>query len=314
MRIAFMGTPEFAARSLEKLSDSGHDICCCFTQPDKPKGRGMKMIPTPVKTTAVRLAIPVFQPRSLRDGTAMNVLNEYKPELIAVVAYGKLLPPDMLSFPKYGCVNIHASLLPKYRGAAPVQWSILNGDTETGVCSMYMAEEMDAGDVISVKKAAIGAMESFGELYDRLAIIGAELLCETVDSIEHGTADRTRQEHANATFAPVITKSMSAVDWTMPADKIKNLILGLDPQPAAASILQGQVYKLFKGIVSDIRTDKAPGSIIGADKTGLYIACGDGREIVISEIQAPGGKRMKAADYLRGHELSGRFEMADDKR
>lgn len=311
MRIAFMGTPSFAARSLEKLIEAGHDICCVFSQPDKPKGRGMKMIPTPVKIVAQENAIPVFQPTKLRDGSALELLKSFSPELIAVVAYGRILPSEILEFPKYGCVNIHASLLPKYRGSAPIQWAVLNGDKETGVCSMYMAEGMDTGDIIDTCKTQIGECESFGELYDRLSELGAQLLCDTVENIFNGKVTRVVQNESGATLAPMINKDMSAIDWTKPARDIRNKMLGLDPQPAATGIIEGTRYKLFKPIIKGEKSEEKPGTILSTGKEGICIVCGDGAVVTVTEIQAAGGKRMKVADYVRGHKIGGYFELGE---
>ena len=302
MRIAFMGTPAFAACSLQRLYDDGHDICCVFTQPDKPRDRGLKVVCCPAKELASSYATPVVQPETLRDGKALSLLCALRPELIAVVAYGKFLPPEILNLPAYGCVNIHGSILPKYRGAAPVQWAVLNGEAETGVTAQYMAPVMDAGDIIMVKKTPVAPDETSGELFSRLAVLGAELLGETISAIESGSAGRIKQNDEEATFAPPLTKDMSLIDWTKSAREIVNQVRGLNPWPVATAHIGGVTLKVFKAAISDGQSCPTPGALISAGPDGIKIACGDGA-VVVSELQAPGGKRMKATDYLRGHPL-----------
>jgi len=308
-----MGTPDFAAVSLRALHSAGFDVAAAFTQPDKPKNRGMKLIPTPVKQTALELGIPVYQPQKLRDGSAAELLRSLEPDIIAVVAYGRILPREILDIPKFGCVNIHGSLLPKYRGSAPVQWAILNGDRETGVCAIYMAEEMDAGDIIAEKRTEIGEAESFPELFGRLAQLGAELLCETVSSIADGTAKRTPQEHEKATYAPMITRELSPVDWGQSAWLVRSKILGLDPWPGATSRSGDTELKLYRARCTGNCSSEVPGSVVSTGKEGIEVACGDGKTVLIAELQAPGGKRMRAADYLRGHKIAERFELPGEK-
>lgn len=302
MRILFMGTPDFASVSLQKLYDGGYDVCGVFTQPDKPKNRGMKLVETPVKTLAKAYGTPVYQPVKMRDGTAMDIIRELQPELIVVVAYGRILPKEMLDYPKYGCINIHGSILPKYRGAAPIQWAVINGEKETGVTAMYLAEEMDAGDIIDIRKTEIKSRETAGELFDRLAVMGGELLCETVDKIASGTAKRTPQNQGDATYAPPLTKDMCAIDWTVSGDKIVNKIYGMIPAPVATAKLGGTIFKIFGAETVEYDGKAMAGEIIAADKNGIIVASADGA-VRITELQAPGGKRMKAADYLRGHTL-----------
>lgn len=302
MRILFMGTPDFAVPSLEALIGAGHEITGVFTQPDKPKNRGMKLEESPVKKLALAHGTQVFQPGKMRDGEAMGIIRELQPELIAVVAYGKILPKDILDYPKYGCINIHGSLLPKYRGAAPIQWSVLNGDRVTGVTSMYMAEAMDAGDIIFTRETEILPEETSGELFDRLSVMGAELLCETIDAIENGTAERTPQNEDEATLAPMIDKSLCPIDWTKSAQEILNKIRGLDPWPVATAEFEGQRFKVFKAKkLSDATNGMEAGRII-PNKDGVEVVCGDGT-LLITELQPPGKRRMNAADYLRGHRL-----------
>jgi methionyl-tRNA formyltransferase len=303
MRIVFLGTPDFAKKPLERLYEDGFDIAGVFTQPDKPRNRGMKLSYSPVKEVAVQRGTPVFQPATLRDGTALEALRGLRCDLIAVVAYGKLLPPEILELPPFGCVNIHGSLLPKYRGAAPIQWAVLNGEKETGVSSMCMAEKMDTGDVISMKKTPVGDNETAGELYGRLAVLGAELLSETVTAIAGGKAERLPQNHDDATYAPPLTKAMSPIDWAQPAYRIKNKVRGLNPWPVATAELGGTVCKVFCVEIGSREAVKAPGGVVSAGENGIEVACADG-SVIIKEIQAPGGKRMPAADYARGHFFS----------
>jgi methionyl-tRNA formyltransferase len=300
MRIVFFGTPDFAKKPLERLYKDGHDIVGVFTQPDKPRNRGMKLSYSPVKEAAIQHGTPVFQPSTLRDGTALEALKELGCDIIAVVAYGKLFPPEILEFPPFGCVNIHGSLLPKYRGAAPIQWAVLNGEKETGVSSMYMAEEMDAGDVLFTRKTLIGDNETAGELYDRLAVLGAELLSGTIAAIAEGKAVRMPQNHDEATFAPLLSKGMSPIDWFETAYMIKCKVRGLNPWPVATTELNGAACKVFSVDISGQKAAAAPGEVVSTGESGIEIACADG-SVFIKELQAPGGKRMPAADYIRGH-------------
>lgn len=302
MKILFMGTPEFAECSLRRLYGDGHDICGVFTQPDKPRNRGMKLSASPVKLLALEHNTPVFQPKTLRDGEALRQIEVLKPELIAVVAYGKILPPEILTLPEFGCVNVHASKLPKYRGAAPIQWAILNGEQESGVTTMYMAEEMDTGDVIAVKITPIGEAETSGELFSRLMVLGAELLSETVSALAEGRAVRRPQNHDDATYAPPLTKELSPISWDRPAGEILNQIRGLDPWPVASCKFMSEKFKIFKAEKTDNITTLPPGTIISQGKNGLEVSCLDGT-VMIKELQAAGGKRMQAADYLKGHVL-----------
>jgi len=300
-----MGTPEFAVPSLEMLAGSAeHTICGVFSQPDRPKNRGMKLQPTPVKQCAEAHGIPVFQPETLRDGAAMQRLRSLDPELIVVAAYGRILPPDMLAYPKYGCINVHSSLLPRYRGAAPINWAILNGDTVTGVTIMHMAQALDAGDIILQRETAIGAEEAAAQLYSRLACLGGALLEEAVNAIAAGTAPRTPQEHASHTVAPMLSKALSPVDWSRSAKELHCQIRGLIPWPAATTdLISGEAMKLFAARIVEEETGQSPGTLLRADDQGLYIACGAGSVLCVTELQPSGGKRMKAADYLRGHPI-----------
>ena len=304
MRILFMGTPDFAVPSLEALLRAGHQVCGVFTQPDKPKNRGMKLLPPPVKVCAQSHEIPVYQPTKLRDGTALALIRELAPELIVVAAYGRILPDDILAAPPVGCINVHSSLLPAYRGAAPINWAVLNGDRESGVTIMHMAHDLDAGDIIAQAVTPIGPEETAPELYQRLAALGAELLVQAVAVLAAGTAARTPQDHSRATLAPMLSKELSPMDWSRTAGQLHDQVRGLLPWPAAVTTLNGTRCKVFSTVVLDARTDAAPGTILRADKAGIDVACGGGGVLRIDQLQPDGGKRMKAADYLRGHPIS----------
>lgn len=301
MRILFMGTPDFAVPSLEALVGAGHQICGVFTQPDKPKNRGMKLQAPPVKECAMAHDIPVYQPVKLRDGTALALIQELDPELIVVAAYGRILPDDILAAPPKGCINVHSSLLPNYRGAAPINWAVLNGDKETGVTIMHMAHDLDAGDIISQASTPIDPDETVVTLHDRLAQLGAQLLVETVAQIDAGTATRTPQDHEKATLAPMLGRELSPMDFNRPARQLHDQVRGLIPWPAAVTTLGDKRCKVFRTVVSADSTDAVPGTVLAAGKEGLTVACGQGTVLRLEEIQPDGGKRMKVADYLRGH-------------
>ncbi|MEA4992949.1 MAG: methionyl-tRNA formyltransferase [Oscillibacter sp.] len=303
MRVLFMGTPEFAVASLRRLVEDGHEICGVITQPDKPKNRGMKLIPTPVKECAVTLGIDVFQPQKARDGEAMDLVRRLAPELIVAAAYGKILPEELLNYPKHGSINVHSSLLPKYRGAAPINWAILNGDRETGVSIMYMVDKLDAGDVISKIKTPIRPDEDAQALTARLAELGADALSEAIAAIESGTAVRTAQDEEASTYAPMLSRDLSPIDWTKSAHAVNCQIRGLIPWPAASAVVDGRAMKVFKSQETGEETSAEPGTLLSADKRGIAVACGDGKALYLTEIQADGGKRMPVADYLRGHPI-----------
>ena len=298
-----MGTPDFAAASLDALLKNGYNIAGVFTQPDKAKGRGMEISFSPVKELALENEIPVFQPAKMRDGTALSILQNLKPDLIVVVAYGRILPDDILSVPPLGTINVHGSLLPRYRGAAPIQWSVLNGDEKTGVTTMYLSSEMDAGDIIFSEETEIGEYETSGELYDRLKKLGAELLIKTVRAIEAGCAPRTPQDETQATYVSMLDKSLSPLDFTKPARAVVKWVCGLQPWPVASAELGGVVLKIYSARLTHRHTGAVPGSIVSTGKDGIEIACGDGETVLLTEVQAPGKKRMPAEDYLRGHKL-----------
>ena len=300
MRILFMGTPDFAVASLKRLVEDGHDVCGVFTQPDKPKNRGHKLAFSPVKEYALTVGIPVYQPVKLRDGEALRLVAELAPELIVVAAYGRILPEDILNTPPYGSINVHSSILPKYRGAAPINWAILNGDSVTGVTIMYMAKELDAGDVILCRETAIDPDEDAQTLTARLAALGADALAEAVERLHDGTAVRTPQDHAAYTYAPMLDRSLSPLDFSKSARQLHDQVRGLIPWPCASMTLDGKNVKVYRTAVGG-ETALTAGKIAEAGKQGLAIACGDGRLLRILELQAEGGKHMAAADYLRGH-------------
>lgn len=303
MRVVFMGTPDFAAASLQKLIDERYDVVGVFSQPDKPKGRGMAFAACPVKTLAVENGLPVFQPARVNTPETIALMRSLRPDVIAVVAYGKLLPAEILSIPPLGCINVHGSLLPKYRGSAPIQWAVLNGDAVTGVSTMYLCEEMDAGDVIFTEETPIGEFETSGELFDRLMVMGGLLLHKTLQAIRDGTAPRTKQDASEVSYAPMLDKSLCPIDWTKQPREIVKWICGLQPWPVATTEIEGAVFRVFAAEYTNKTTKKAPGSLVSAGKQGIEFACGDGETLLVTELQAPGKKRMKASDYLLGHPI-----------
>ena len=298
-----MGTPDFAVPSLEALIGAGHEIVGVFTQPDKPKNRGMKLQPPPVKVCALAHDIPVHQPVKMKDGTALALIQDLAPDLIVVAAYGRILPQDILDHPKYGCINVHSSLLPKYRGAAPIHWAILNGEKESGVTIMQMALALDAGDILSQVSTPIDPDETVETLHDRLADLGAALLVKTVADIEAGTVTPVPQDEAQSTYAPMLCRALSPMDFSRPARELHDQVRGLIPWPAAVTELNGVRCKVFSTTVASETTGKTPGTVLQADKKGLKLACGEGTVLQINELQPDGGKRMKAPDYLRGHPI-----------
>ena len=295
-----MGTPDIAATCLKQLIADGFDLAGVYTQPDRPKGRGMKMVFSPVKEVAIANEIPVFQPENFRDEETVEQLRTLQPDVIAVVAYGRILPQKVLDIPAKGCVNIHASLLPAYRGSAPYQWAVLDGLTETGVTAQHMALKMDAGDIIDVAKTAIDPDETAGELLDRLAVLGADLLSKTMKRIEKETVAGTPQDEEKVTFAPMLDKSMCPIDWNKTAQQVHNHVRGLHPWPVATAEIGGTKFKIHATVIVD--GNGKPGQILGLTKTGLIVACGEGA-VEIRSLQVEGGKRMAAPDYFRGHPL-----------
>jgi len=304
VKIVFMGTPAFAVPALQRLAADGHTVAAVYSQPDKPKNRGMKLIPTPVKAAALELGLEVRQPLDLRDEAELEALRALEPDLLVVVAYGKILRKELLEIPKLGAINVHSSLLPRYRGAAPINWAILNGDAETGVSVQYIAEALDAGDIIAAIRTPIDPEEDAAELYDRLSLLGADVLHEAVAAIESDTVVRTPQPaEGEGGYASMLTKEMSPIDWSRPAQAIHDQIRGLVPWPCAVTILAGNRLKVFRSKIGET-TDREPGAILSAGKQGIQVACGDGLSLYLTEVQADGGKRMAAADYLRGHPIS----------
>lgn len=301
-----MGTPDFAVPCLQALIDNGENVQAVFTQPDKPKGRGYKMLPPPVKSLALTYNIPVYQPLSLKKGedaeNALNILKELSPDLIIVVAYGKILPKEILELPKYYCINVHASLLPRYRGAAPIQWCVLNGEKETGVTTMLMAEGLDTGDMLLKESVAIGDDETASELHDRLSAVGAELLIKTISAVKVGTITREKQEDSLSNYASMITKDMCPIDFSLSAQQIHNKIRGLSASPCAATMLNGKRLKIFKSTMSDKKKyDLAAGTVV--NEKDFTVVCGDGYTVTFTEVQSEGGKRMKVSDFLRGNHI-----------
>ena len=300
MRIVFMGTPDIAATCLKKLIADGFDVVGVYTQPDRPKGRGMKLVASPVKEVALSHDIPVFQPENFREEETVEQLRDLKPDVVAVVAYGRILPQKVLDIPPKGCINIHASILPNYRGSAPYQWAVLDGCKETGVTAMYLCREMDAGDIIEIAKTPIGPDETAGELLDRLAQLGADLLSKTMSRMREGEVERTAQEHEKATYAPMLDKTMCPIDFTKTAQQVHDHVRGMNPWPVATMELRGNKFKVYSTAV--VSGSGEPGEILGLTKTGLVMACGEGA-VEIRILQAEGGKRMAAPDYFRGHPL-----------
>ena len=298
MRIVFMGTPDFAVPCLQALLDAGHEVCGVFTQPDKPKGRGYALAPPPVKELALERGIPVYQPATLRTPEAAALVASLSPEVIVVVAYGKLLPKEILQLPPHGCINVHASLLPKYRGAAPIQWAVINGDEVTGVATMQMDEGLDTGDILLVEETKIGENETSGELFDRLRELGAQVLVETLRQLEAGTLERRPQGNEGASYASMLNRELSVIDWSRSAQEIHNLVRGLSPWPVACSVYQGKRIKIYQTQVCGDESGE-PGQVLpGKD---FLVCCGQNTALKLMTVQYEGGKRMDGSDFLRGH-------------
>ena len=302
MRVVFMGTPEFAVPCLQKLIDCGHDVRGVFTQPDKPQGRKMILTAPPVKQLALENNIPVYQPLKMKDGTALEMLKEADPELVIVVAYGKILPKEILEYPKYGCINIHASLLPELRGAAPIQWSVINGLKKTGVTSMQMDEGLDTGDMLLKGELEIGENDTAGEMHDKLSVIGAEILEKTIDLLLENKLNPEKQDHEKFTYAPMLSKELSPINWNLTADEVHNKIRGLSPWPSATAVLNGKKVKIHRSVRVSCKGASA-GEIVETGKQ-LIVSCGDGECIEILNIQAEGKKAMSAVDFMRGNPLN----------
>ena len=300
MRVVFMGTPDIAATCLKRILADGFQVVGVYTQPDRPKGRGMKLTASPVKEVALEAGIPVFQPENFREEETVEALRALKPDVCAVVAYGRILPQKVLDVPTFGCINIHASLLPKYRGSAPYQWAVLNGEKETGVTAMYLCREMDAGDMIDRVTTPIGENETAGEVLDRLALLGAGLLSKTLARFQAGPVAAEKQDESLVSYAPMLDKSLCPIDFHRTAQQVHDQVRGLQPWPVATMELQGKHFKVHETRVT--AGEGEPGQILGLTKTGLVIACGEGA-VEIRSLQAEGGKRMNAPDYFRGHPL-----------
>lgn len=300
MKIVFMGTPDIAATCLKQLLADGFDVAGVYTQPDRPKGRGMKLVYSPVKEVALERDIPVFQPENFREEATVQQLKDLAPDVIAVVAYGRILPQKVLDIPPKGCINIHASILPAYRGSAPYQWAVLDGLAETGVTAMYLCREMDAGDVIDISKTPIDPNETAGELLDRLAVLGAGLLSKTMGRLAQGSVSAVAQDESLVSYAPMLDKTMCPIDWDRTAQQVHNHVRGLHPWPVATAVLGGTLFKIHETAV--VSGSGQPGTILELTKTGLKVACGEGA-VEIRQLQAEGGKRMSAPDYFRGHPL-----------
>lgn len=308
MRIVFMGTPDFAVPSLQALIDAGHDVCAVYTQPDKPQGRKQILTAPPVKTLALEHDIPVFQPNTLKNEDEQARLRELAPEVIIVVAYGKLLPKAVLDIPPHGCINVHGSLLPRWRGAAPIQWAVIAGDEMAGVTTMQMAEGLDTGDMLLTYETKVGEKETAGELFDRLAQSGAELLTQTLVKLDEITP--RPQDDAQSCYAHMLNKQMAVIDWSKSAHEIDCLIRGLNPWPIALTTLSGERLKVFAA--EKANGNGEPGTVLEADpKKGLTVACGEGA-LKLTEIQLVGGKRMKATDFLRGHAIEVGTKLGDE--
>ena len=303
MKVVFMGTPDFAVGTLEEIVKAGHEVAAVVTQPDKPKGRGKTLMPTPVKEAALKYAIPVYQPLKVRAEEFVKVLEGIAPDIIVVAAFGQIISKEILELPKYGCINVHASLLPAYRGAAPIQWAVINGDKESGVTIMQMDEGLDTGDMISRIVVPLAKDETGGSLFDKLAQAGAELLVQTLPSIFDGTATREKQPEESPTpYAAMISKKMGLLDFSKNAEELERLVRGLDPWPSAFTFINGKTLKVWKSSVLEKQAQEAPGTVIAADKGGIQVACGQ-KVLVLHEVQLEGKKRMEADAFLRGYQL-----------
>ncbi|CEN91607.1 methionyl-tRNA formyltransferase [[Clostridium] sordellii] len=303
MKIVFMGTPEFAVPCLQKIIDEGHEVLAVVTQPDKPKGRGKKLAMPPVKELALKYNIDVYQPLKAREESFVEKLKEINPELIVVVAFGQILPKSILDIPKFGCVNVHASLLPKYRGAAPLNWVIINGEEKTGVTTMYMDVGLDTGDMILKSEIPLDDEITAGELHDKMMVQGAEVLKDTIDLISKGEAPREKQNDEETCYSPIMDKSLGNIDWSKSATDIHNLIRGVNPWPSAYTTYDKQTMKIWKTKVLDKLSEKTPGTILSVDKNGIEVSTGD-KVLQISEIQMSGKKRMIVSEYIKGNDIS----------
>ena len=302
MKIVFMGTPEIAVPCLEKLIEENHEIVGVVTRTDKPKGRGKKLAMPPVKEIAVKNDINVYQPKRARDEDFINEIRVLSPDLIIVVAYGQILPKEILEIPKYGCVNVHASLLPKYRGSAPINWVIINGEEKTGVSTMYMDEGLDTGDIISQKEINLNDEITAGELHDKIMYMGADLLKDTVNMIESGNAPRTKQVDSESSYAPIMDKSLGKIDFSKSAKEIHNLVRGVNPWPSAHTYYDGETMKVWKTKITVEDSTKEPGTIVEVNKDGIKV-CTKDKVILLEEIQMPNKKRVLVGEYIKGNTI-----------
>lgn len=301
LRIVFMGTPEFAVPSLKALIESGEDVVAVVTQPDKPRGRGKKLTPPPVREAALKHNIPVFQPEKIKDETFITAIRNFSPDVIAVVAYGKILPKAILDIPTKGCINVHTSILPKYRGAAPINWAIINGEKETGITTMLLDEGMDTGDMLLTEKVEIRDDDTASSLHDRLKYIGADLLIKTIKGIKSETIRPIPQDDSQATYAPMLKKEDGRIDWTMKAEEIKNLIRGFNPWPGAYTRWDGKQIKIFKAEV-EAGGKEEPGTVINISTEGIFVATGKGI-LLIKELQPENKNRMTASEFIKGYRI-----------
>lgn len=302
MKVVFMGTPDIAVPCLQKIIDEKHEVLAVVTQPDKPKGRGKKMAMPPVKELAVENNIDVYQPIKARDEEFIKTIKEINPDIIVVVAFGQILPKELIDIPKYGCINVHVSLLPKYRGAAPINWVIINGEEKTGVTTMYMDEGLDTGDMILTKEFKLDDKITAGELHDKMMVEGAEVLKETMDLIEEGKAPRTPQNHEEFTYAPIMDKELGHIDFNKSSREIHNLVRGVNPWPSAYAIYNEGKMKIWETEVLEEKSSKQPGTILKTDKSGIKVSTNDG-VILIKEIQMPNKKRMAVSEYIKGNSI-----------
>lgn len=303
MKIIYMGTPDFAVYALQSIIDAGHEVVAVFTQPDKAKGRSKALVPTPVKQKAMEYDIPVYQPERLRNEENVTLIKEYAPDAIVVAAYGQILPESILNIPEYGCINIHASLLPKYRGAAPIEWSIIDGEKETGVTTMYMAKGLDTGDMIEKVVVPIADTDTAASLHDKLAEAGSKLILTTLEALKNGTATRTVQDDSLSNYASMLTKELGAIDFTKDAASIERLVRGLNPWPCAYTSIEGKHVVFYQTSVVAMDGEHTPGEIIEVTKKSFTIACGKDALKVI-RLKPEGKKEMDCASYLNGNKLS----------
>lgn len=302
MKIIFMGTPDIAVPVLESLTDGGHQVIAAITQPDKPRGRGKAVQMTPVKEKALELHIPVYQPAKVREPEFVAFLEEMKPDAIVVIAFGQIIPKSILDIPKYGCINIHASLLPKYRGAAPIQWAVIDGEKESGVTTMMMDEGLDTGDMLETEIIPLEEKETGGSLFDKISLAGGRLILSTLEKLEKGTCPRTPQPEEGACYAKKLTKEMGNIDWSMDAEAIERLIRGLNPWPSAYTGFQGKTVKIWEADAKDKDFDGEPGEIVFADKSQVWVKTGKG-SLSIRRLQLEGKKQMDIDAFLRGCEM-----------